>query len=289
MHIKIRYFLLLICIVVLSFTLSGCFDLGEGTEDDDDYCEAYPEVGVIDGSADVTYYTMEDFYNKNAVNKFESPMDEDERDYYSYLFIKVDRDLSLGEIAVHFESTRQETLTVSYFILNDDEVPPKVYTGEGGRYSKDESDEPNVSRAIGHATCNLNGVANKWSVAYLKSWTDGEVTTKRHDIQAGQYLVLRLDNNCYDPALILYEAAQKEYQRILEEYQAKYDAYQAVLNNPSATQEERNVAMNALSEATADKNVGEKDFEEAQATYEKTKFPYEKVEVRITAILINSK
>ena len=44
--------------------------------------------------------------------------------------------------------------------------------------------------------------------------------------------------------------------------------------------------MTALSQAIAAKNVAERDYETARAEYENNKFPYKKVSVRMTAILI---
>ena len=288
MHINKRVFLLIICIAILSFTLTGCYDLGNGTVNDEDYCDVYSEVSVIDGLSNITYYSMEDFYNKEAVNDFKSPMSESERSYYTYLLIQVERDLSIGNIAVHFESTVEETLSVSFFILDEDDIPTKVFIGDGEKYSEGECDEPNPSSALGHETCHLRGTANKWDAILLTSWNDGETVSKRHDISEGLYIVLRIDNNCYDRAKLEYDHAQKEWQAIVEDYEQKMEAWQTVNNNPSATQEEKDAAMKALSEATAAKNLGERDFGEAQKKYERNKFPYKAVPIRITAILINA-
>ena len=289
MHIKIRYLLLIICILVLSFTLSGCYDLGEGTEDDDDYRNIYSDISVINDTSSKTYYTMEDFYNKEAVNDFKSPMEEDKRDYYTYLIIKVEKDLSLGQIAVHFDSTNEDTLSVSFFILDEDEVPSKVYSGAGGAYPLDECDEPDMSKSLGKATCTLSGGAGKWKAIYLKSWTSGESTTKRHSISEGQFLVMRIDNNCYDPAKARLEEAEKKWNELVVKFQEKLNEWQDKNNDSSASQAEKDAAMNALSEATAEKNLGERDYQEAQDYYAKNKFPYGKMSVRITAILINAK
>ena len=288
MHIKKKVLFLLICIAILSITLSGCYDLGDAAEDDEEYCDLYPEIKVIFGSDTVTSYDMEDFYNEEAVNDFKSPMEEEDRHYYSYLMIEVDRDISVGSIAVHFDSTEKETLSVSFFVLNESELPTKIYTGSGGTYKREESDEPDPEKAIGKATCKLAGEAGKWQAAMLTSWKDGEKTSKRHSVSEGQYIVLRLDNNCYDPALSEYETAEEAWQKRLEEYEQKLSDYRTVLNNAGSSQSERNAAMDALSQATAAKTLAERDYEAARQNYEQNKFPYEKVAVRITAILINA-
>ncbi len=289
MHIKKRFFLFLICITILSFALTACYDLGSGTENDEDYCQTYSTIQVIDGSSDATDYSMEDFYNKQAVNDLVSPMAEEKRDNYTYLIIKVEKSLSIGEIVVYFDSTVEETLSVSFFILDEDDVPTKVYTGEDGKYPEGECDEPDPSDAIGRASCKLKGTAGKWEAIYLKYWTDGETKTKRHDILEGQYIVLRIDNNCYDPAKRKYEKAQKALQELVADYEQKLSAWQAVKDDTSVSQEERDAAMNALTEATSAKTLGERDLEEARQKYEKNKFPYKQVPVRMTAILINAK
>ena len=288
MHINKRVFLLIICIAILSFTLTGCYDLGDGTESDEDYCDVYSNVSVIDRSSDRTSYSMEDFYNKEAVNDFKSPMDEDDRDYYTYLIIEVERDLSLGQIAVHFESTVEDTLSVSFFILDASDVPTKIYNGAGGAYPENECNEPDPKNAIGNATCRMSGIAGKWKDIFLASWTEGETVVKRHDIREGQYIVLRIDNNCYDRALLEYEEAQKEWQIIADIYELKLAAWQAINNDPSASQADKDAAMNALSSATADKNLADRDLEAARQKYEREKFPYKAMPVRITAILINA-
>ena len=288
MLIKKKVLFLLVCITVLPLILTGCYDLGDATEDDDDYCDTYSEIRVIDGSAEIASYSMKDFYNKEAVNDFASPMDEDDRSEYSYLMIKVEKDLSLGNIAVFFDSTVEETLIASFFVLNESDLPTKVYTGPFGRYKKIESNEPNYSLSVGKASCSLRGVVDKWDAAFLYSWSDGEQAVDRYSIREGQYIVMRIDNNCYDPASELFDEAEAEWNRILEEYNQKLAEWQAISNDSGATQEQRDAAYTALSQALTAKNVGERDYELARQEYQKNKFPYKKVPVRMTAILINA-
>lgn len=286
MLIKKKVFFLFICIALLSLTLSGCYDLGDATEDDEEYCNLYPEIELIYSSDSTASYNMEDFYNKEAVNDFKSPMDEDDREYYSYLTIKVDKDIFVNTVAVHFESTKNETLSVSFFVLDESNLPSKIYTGKDGKYKKNECNEPDIEDALGSASCKLPGVKDKWQAIMSTSWKDG---SKRISVKEGQYIVLRINNNCYDPALSDYEAAEEVFEKAKEAYETKLSNYQAVINDSSSSQAQRNAAMNQLSTATEEKNIAERDYEEAKKNYEKNKSPYNKVEVRMTAILISAK
>lgn len=264
MLIKKNAFILIICITLLSLTLYGCYDLGDATEDDEEYCDLYPEIKVIYESGDSDSYDMEDFYNKEAVNDFKSPMEEDDRRYYSYLTIKVAKDISVGMIAVHFDSTIEETLSISYFVLDESDLPTKIYTGKSGTYQRSESNEPDPKNALGHSSCRLPGVADKWQAAMLTEWIEGETVSKRHDVSEGQYIVLRLDNNCYDRALAELEQAEETWEKVQKDYRENRIDYSAYI-------------------------VGERDYNAALQTYESNKFPYQRVPVRITAILINAK
>ena len=288
MPIKKKGLFLLISILILSFALTGCYDLGDGTLNDEDYCQTYSEISLIDGSASIDYYTMEDFYNEEAVNDFKTPMEEEDRSEYSYLIIKVGKSLSIGEIAVFVDSTVEETLQASFFVLDESEVPTKVYTGEDGRYTFSESDEPSDDEVLAMTTVRLSGVADKWSAVYLRRWGAGENQTKRYPVEEGQYLVLRFDNNRYDPAKMGLDAAEADWLAAKNRYEEKYTAWQTVNNDPSSTQEERDAAMTALTTASSLYAVAERDLEAAKSNYERERFPYQKVPIRITSILINA-
>ena len=264
MRIDKKVFFLIICITLLSLTLVGCYDLGDATETDEEYCELYPEIKVIYGSDDVDSYDMEDFYNKEAVNDFKSPMDEDDRHYYSYLAIKVAKDISVGSIAVHFDSTTADTLSISYYVLDASDLPSKIYTGRGGKYTKVQCNEPKAEDAIGASTCKLAGVADKWQAAMLTEWKNGDATSKRHSVQEGQYIVLRINNNCYDPAKAELDQAEETWEKVQDDYNNHRIDYAAYI-------------------------VGERDYNLARQRYEENKKTYEKVAIRMTAILINAK
>ena len=288
MPIKKKVIFLLILIIALPLVLTGCYDLGDATEDDEDYCETYSDIRIINGLSGVYSYSMEDFYNKEAVNDFKSPMDEDDRSEYTYLMIEVGKDISLGTVVVHFDSTVRDTLSVSLFILDSDHLPTKIFTMSGGSYKKDESDEPDPKTALATSTCELKGEVDKWSAVVFSSFYDGVTANKRYDVSEGQYIVLRINNNCYDPARYQFDDIEEEWNRVNTEYEQKAAEWQAIKNDPTATQEQRNAAMTALNQALAAKNVVERDYEDARRQYEKNKFPYKKMPVRMTAILINA-
>ena len=288
MLIKKKALFLLISIVILSFALTGCYDLGDATLSDEDYCQTYSEIRVIDASGDVDYYTMEDFYNEEAVNDFKTPMSEDDRSEYSYLIVKVDKDLSIGEVSVYLDSTVKETVQASFFVLDEGDLPTRVYTGPGGRYSLSEMDEPSDSKVLATTTARLAGVAGKWNAVYLRQWGTGEKRIKRQEVKEGQYLVVRFDNNRYDPALTALDEAKSAWLEAKEAYETKLLAWQTLNNDPSATQEAKDAAMYALTSANATLAVAERDYQAAQSNYERERFPYQRVPIRITAILINA-
>ena len=289
MRIKRKLLFLLLAILTLPLVLSACYDLGEGTENDDDYCDTYSDISVVKSSAEVEEYSMEDFYNKEAVNDFKTPMEESERNEYSYLIIKVEKDLAIGQIAVFFDSTVKETLSITYFVLDEEDMPIKAYTGEGGKYKLDESNEPSDDQALGKTSVHLSGEADDWESAYLREWGFGNETSKRYNVTSGQYIVLRIDNNCYDRALAALEKAEKALEELKADYQLKLAAWQAVNADSSASQEAKNEAMNKMSEALEKMNIGERDHNEAKEAYERNKCPYQKMPIRMTAILINAK
>ncbi|MBQ7642549.1 MAG: hypothetical protein IJS67_01480 [Clostridia bacterium] len=289
MHINKKVILLIIISIVSLFAFSGCYELGDGTEDDEDYRATYPEIILIDQNADSHYYSMEDFYNDEAVNDLKSPLSEDERSEYSYILIKSEKDLSLGEIAVYFDSTVEATVSVSVFILDGSDIPTKVYTGDGGKYSESESNEPDSAAKLTSVVFHVTGIPGKWKEFYLKDWSNDLSRVKRHDIKRGQYLVFRIDNNCYDPAKTMLDKAAETYQALVDAFNQKAAELQTVNNDPSATAEQKDAALQAYNTAAREKNSGELIFNAAQKQYEEEKTPYStKAPLRITAILINA-
>ena len=159
MRIKKENLFLFIAIFIFTFALSGCYDLGDATEDEEDYRATYSDVSLVNRESVVRSYTMDDFYNDEAVNDLKSPMPESAREKYAYILIKSEKSLSIGEIAIYFDSTEEADVYVKVFILDEDEIPPKIYTGEGGKSSVDESNEPDVGLALTETSSTSNRVA----------------------------------------------------------------------------------------------------------------------------------
>lgn len=201
MRIKKKVLFLFIAVIVFTFALSGCYSLGDATKDDDDYCDNY-SVWLIDDESSSHSYSMEDFYNKDAVNDFKTIMTEDDRAEYTYILIQTAKDLNLGEVAVYVDSSVQAQVKVQAFILDEDDIPTKVYTGEGGKYERGDCNEPDPATALSEITFTVSGTKDTWHDMFLSSWKNDDGTaSKRQAIKEGQYIALRIVNNCYDPEL----------------------------------------------------------------------------------------
>ena len=260
MRINKKVIFLLITIILCTFSLTACYNLGEGTENDDDYRENYSLIRLVDTESDTYDYSMEDFYSDEAVNDLISPLSEEERREYTYIFIKSEEALSVGEIAIFFDSTVEADVNVKVFVMDEDDLPTKIYAGEDGDYSADECDEPALADAVAEVSFHVPGKADKWQEMYLKSWgKKGEDSQKRYHLEEGQYIVFRISNNCYDPAKRIFDIAEKKWQEAVEEYETTSDEYKAA----------------------------EREYNAAKDKYEREKGPdYTRVPVRITAILI---
>ena len=151
-------------------------------------------------------------------------------------------------------------MNVKVFVMDEGDLPTKIYTGTTGTYSADECDEPDTSDAVGDVTFHVSGTAGKWKEFYLKSWgKKGEASQKRYHLSEGQFLVFRISNNCCDPAKRIFDIAEKKWQEAVEEYETTSDEYKAA----------------------------EREYNAAKAKYESEKEPdYERVPIRITAVLI---
>ena len=261
MRIKKKVFFLFIAIIIFTLVFSGCYSLGDGTEDEEDYRANYADIRLVDRESEVHEYSMADFYTDEAVNDLISPMAEEERAEYTYILIKTERALSLGEIAIYFDSTVSTTVRVQAFILDEDDIPTKVYTGKDGEYSSDESNEPDPKTALAEVSFDVPGKKDGWKEMYLTVWKNSDGTTsKRHAIDAGQFIVFRIVNNCYDSAILELEKAEER--------------YNAVVSDDGATD--------------AQKKAAENEYKAAQQKYQAEKNDLIKVPIRITAVLINA-
>jgi|GEM_PF-1699325 len=290
MRIKKKVFFLFIAILIFTLALSGCYSLGDGTSNDEEYRENYSDIRLIDHASEVHEYTMEDFYNDQAVNDLISPMSEEERDEYSYILIRSEKALSLGEIAIYFDSTVNANVHVEVFILDADHIPTKVYTGKSGKYTSDECNEPDSADAVGEVYFTVPGTADKWQELYLTAWKDenGEAV-KRRDIGAGEFIVFRILNNCYDFSLRDFENAEKTLDEVNKEYDENVGELEEIINDDLSTQAEKNAAQEQLNALNAKKDEAQKAYNEAAAKYEASKAnALKRVPIRITAVLINA-
>ena len=288
MRINKKVIFLLITIILCTFSLTACYNLGEGTENDDDYRENYSLIRLVDTESDTYDYSMEDFYSDEAVNDLISPLSEEERREYTYIFIKSEEALSVGEIAIFFDSTVEADVNVKVFVMDEDDLPTKIYAGEDGDYSADECDEPALADAVAEVSFHVPGKADKWQEMYLKSWgKKGEASQKRYHLEEGQYIVFRISNNCYDPAKRELSIAEKIWQEAVDAFKAAKEAYQAIMSDSSASAEDKAAAQTTFDAATSTRNTAEGTFNLAKDKYEREKEPdYTRVPVRITAILI---
>ena len=288
MRINKKVYFLLITIILCTFGLTACYNLGEGTQTDEEYRENYSLIRLVDTESDTYDYSMEDFYNDEAVNDLVSPLSEEDRREYTYIFVKSEKALSIGEIAIYFDSTVEADVNVKVFVMDEDDLPSNIYAGEDGDCSADECDEPDLADAVGDITFHVPGTADKWKEMYLKSWgKKDETQQKRYSIGEDQYIVFRISNNCYDPAKRKLDLAEKSWQEALELFKAAQDAYQAIMSDSSASASDKAAAQTTFNEATNARNGAESEYNAAKAKYDSEKGPdYTRVPVRITAVLI---
>ena len=288
MRINRRVFFLLITIIFYTFGLTACYNLGEGTQTDEEYRANYSLIRLVDTESDTYDYSMEDFYNDEAVNDLISPLSEDERREYTYIFVKSEKALSIGEIAIYFDSTVEADVNVKVFVMDEDDLPSDIYAGEDGDCSADECDEPDLADAVGDITFHVPGRADKWKEMYLRSWgKKEEAPQKRYTIGEDQYIVFRISNNCYDPAKRAFDVAEKTWQEALAVFEAAQTAYQAIMSDSSASASDKAAAQTTFNAASNVRSAAERDYNAAKAKYDSEKEPeYTRVPVRITAVLI---
>ena len=275
----------LLSVVLIAFavcTLSACFNLGNGTTDDDDYREVYSSVTLIGSDSSVERYSMADFYNKETADSFACPIAAEDKKEYAYVAISVGRTLALGEVAVFFETDTDVDLGVTFFV--SDKLPSKIYNGAGGDYDADECDEPNDDSFGGKAGAKL--MKNKWRDVSLKTWTnaDGEAA-KRLSVTEGSYLILRIDNNTYSALEKEYESAKKEVDDLAIDLNDKKANYSQLVDS-SASASSIAEAKDAVDRAQEAFDVAENKLRDVETRYSNDKERYERANIRLTKILI---
>lgn len=175
-------------ITLLSLSLCGCYELGE-FESEEQYFEYFPSVDLIDKDKSTHNYSVEDhFYTKEGINDFESNIPYKE---YLYLSIQAKKDLPLNELNLSFCSQQDCTLEVSIYLLdsmlsNIRGYDDPSHDDEGNEIKYDDPIDALAKKSI-YLT------ANKWSSSYLLDKPRNEYVA----ISAGQYIVLRFENNSY--------------------------------------------------------------------------------------------
>ena len=284
MHIdKIaKRFLSFVLIAFAVCTLSACFDLGNGTADDDDYREVYSTVKLIGSDSSVENYFMSDFYSEETVNEFKCPIASGNKAEYAYVAISIGRDLELGEVVVFFDSDEDVNLGVTFFLTDD--VPSVVYNGDDGDCDADESDEPSDELSVGKTNARLT--KNKWKEVSLGRWSnaDGE-SAKRLSVSAGQYLILRIDNNTYSSLEKEYVIVKKEVDDLQAAFNEKTAVLKSLVDN-SAGSAEIAAARLAVEEAQSALDEGKSKLREVETRQPYLNDGYERVKIRMTNILI---
>ena len=282
MHITKKFYAFLL-LVILLFALTGCFDLGtayttskQGNADEEVYYDAYGSVYVLDSDGSSSSYSMSDFYSKETVNDFECAIDSKQ---YTYLGVEVKKDLKIGEIVVYFNSPEAETIGVSFYIV--DKIPTKItFVDElGVVHNLKGSDEPAIDQRVGLASTRLE--ANKWNSIYLKR-TGSQSLLKASE---GQFLLLRIENNCYDTTQKELLAAQEK----LDTSLATYNADKADYDNKliSGTEAEKASAKAKMDLSLSELQKAQEEYNQAMKKAEEQKSSYTtRVSIKITDILI---
>ena len=156
MRIKIflKKFIAISVAVLGTVTLTGCFDLG-GFTNDEDYYNAFGDVGLFyQKEIDTKEYSIKDyFYNKATGEDFAygDPKDsepDEGKDIpqlpYVYMVIPVENDLSMESFALYFNATQTCSLEVYFYVV--DELPDFTHVRLWGdpEYQPEEDDNGDI-------------------------------------------------------------------------------------------------------------------------------------------------
>lgn len=205
--------------VVLAVTLTGCFDLGDFS-DESAYYDAFGDVRLVyqnpnADEKDIEYedYGIEDyFYNKNTGKNFTygNPDDEETDEgktipqlSYVYMSIPVRQDMSVNSVALYINALQTCSLDVYFYVV--DELPnggdfTKIWLlGEpeyqqkqeygGTVFEKIEYSDPSDTLLVAKATIQVQ--AGKWNSFIVDKWNGNNAI----EIKDEQYLLLRFINN----------------------------------------------------------------------------------------------
>lgn len=230
MHIKnLRFFGALAVLVALTFTLSGCFDLGD-FEDEEDYYSCFGVVGLIAQDESKTDYSLKDyFYNKESVNDFGGSIVSPSA--YIYLVLPLHKDMEIDSFSLYLCAESEAKIRYSLFLSDsvpsdicrydeflyeieeDDEGNPRydeqgnpvfvqekddkgnlVYNEDGSpKYVEIAYDDPPASEAV--ASGEVDAKAEKWCSFTASQWTTENGTAKTLPVRSGEYILVRFENN----------------------------------------------------------------------------------------------
>ena len=221
---KIKKLLALLLIVALTFTLSGCFDLGdygevpEGVSESDyseyykSYYEAFGTVDMCPQNKILNKYSLEDsFFSKSTVDdltweKSEYAVAYDE---YVYMAIEVEKDMTIDELALYMKGNTgvvSQTMYIYMYILDKESfsnlptLDQSLYELDNeGHYKLDENGEkkritfdfPDKTTACGETTILLS--ENKFTSFTIKSFNNYQDDII--NVSKGSYIMLSFYNN----------------------------------------------------------------------------------------------
>lgn len=173
--------------ILLLLSLCGCYELGDYEEEE--YFEYFPSVMLINKDESSQSYSVEEyFYTEEGINDYISNIPYKE---YLYLCIQVNKDLLLNELSLSFCSNQGCVLEVSIFLVDD--IPSHIRGYDEPLYDEEDNlinyDDPTIPLA----TKIISLGANKWVSSYLLDYAKNDYIT----VTAGQYIVLRFENNSF--------------------------------------------------------------------------------------------
>ena len=293
MHTK-RFALILVYIFTI-FLLSGCYDLGDGVENDSEYCSVFNEIILYDSEGNqITDYDMDDFYNPEAVNSFASPISYDDCEKFSYMAIGIAKDISIDDFAIYFNSKDAGNLSVSVFLLSIDELPTKIKT-KSNDVSDEECNEPSNDKVIASSSVTLLAKEDDWDSIMISRWKiSNDESSKSISAKSGQYLVLRFDNNYYDLETREYDKIKNEFEKVEADYlsaKLNYEEKYAAYNSGSSE-----VSKEELMELKYKQDLLKLQYEELESKFNTAKANYDEFQsknlsempIRMTAVLIRT-
>jgi len=205
----------LIALLLPSFLLTGCFDLGQlggsgsGREAFEKYYDAFYDVKAYTYSASDPYktwtYNIEDsLFNDETVNSFEWADEEDKVSAQKYLYIIIEpkQAMKIEQIMLYFYSEEKADLSISSFYVESESLMyEKPMFTESPEFDEESQpidyDDPNLDEtAVLSVYDETKTISSKtWSGLMIDSFKqDGHSDRKLH-MEADSLFYLRINNN----------------------------------------------------------------------------------------------